>query len=104
MARLVGFPRRDDGAPNPVVIGGVAYRGRDLRPDTLPAFGVTSKARSWSVFAPGQAPTQLSAADIGVLQGFPSDYRWIGSRTAQIAQAANAVPPPMAAGLLSTLI
>lgn len=47
---LVGFPRRSDGLAE-VVIGGTAYRARDLRSASHPAQTVTEKARSWSRFA-----------------------------------------------------
>ena len=43
---LVGFPRKSDGRQE-VLIGGVAYRARDLRPTGVPAQTVTEKARSW---------------------------------------------------------
>lgn len=106
---LVGFPRRDDGAPGSILIAGEAYRGRDLRDTRLPSFAVTSKARSWQHFVADDlamsatAGGQLTAGEAGALQGFPIDYPWQGSRTAQIAQAANAVPPPLAAALINYL-
>ena len=101
--RHVGFPRRSDGAAE-IILGGTAYRARDLRDQDQPAFGLTSKARSWSVFAEGEAPTQLSLAQIGALQGFRTDYPWHGRRTPATLQIANTVPPPMASALLATLI
>lgn len=45
---LVGFPRRYDGRGEVVLIDGVEYRGRDLRPASEPAQTVTEKARSWA--------------------------------------------------------
>lgn len=46
---LVGFPRRDDGASS-ITLGGIAYRARDLRAASAPAFAMTGKARSWLRF------------------------------------------------------
>ena len=102
MTDLVGFPRRSDGLDE-VIIDGQAYRARDLRSVDLPSFGVTSKARSWKRYRDGHDLGQLTAGQIGALQGFRLDYPWQGSRTAQIQQSANAVPPPMAAALIDFL-
>ena len=35
-----------------------------------------------------------------MLQGFPRDYPWQGSRNHRAQQVANAVPPPLAAVLI----
>ena len=97
--RLVGFPRRADEG-KVVHLEGQAYRARDLREDADPSFTITSKARSWSIYEYGVRTDQLSLAQAGVLQGFPVDYPWQGSRTSAFEQCANAVPPPMGAALI----
>jgi len=99
MTRLVGFPRRSDGAAE-IILDGTAYRARDLRTEHQPAFVVTSKARSWNVYDTAGGRRQLTVAEIGALSGFPLDYPWHGKRTPAVLLAANAVPPPMAAALL----
>lgn len=40
----------------------------------------------------------------GVLQGFPADYPWRGTRTAQPRQVGDAVPPPLAAAVVGELL
>jgi DNA (cytosine-5)-methyltransferase 1 len=63
-----------------------------------PAQGLTEKARSWTrEDQPGHA---LTAAEAGVLQGFPRDYPWQGSRSSQFLQIADAVSPLMGAAVL----
>ena len=102
MTRLVGFPRRSDGAAE-IILDGVAYRARDLRPEGHLSFVVTSKARSWCVYDTAGGRRQLTVAEIGALQGFRLDYPWQGRRTPAVLQIANAVPPPMGAALIEFL-
>lgn len=46
---------------------------------------------------------RVSAAEAGVLQGFPADYPWRGSRTDQYQQIGNAVPPPLARAVIAAV-
>jgi DNA (cytosine-5)-methyltransferase 1 len=98
VTRLVGFPRLADGQDS-VIIDGTAYRARDFRREDEPSFTVTSKARSWTIFA-GHLRTALTPAQGGCLQAFRADYPWKGSRTAKFEQLGNAVPPPISAVLI----
>lgn len=63
-----------------------------------PALGLTEKARSWTrEDRPGHA---LTPAEAGVLQGFPREYPWQGSRSSQFLQVADTVSPLMGAAVL----
>lgn len=106
---LMGFPRRADRpsnrtGSNVVHIDGVKYRARDLRDTSQPAFTVTEKARSWTLYPDGGVPRQITVDEAARLQGFRSGYPWHGTRSRQFLQVANAVPPPLAAAVLREVI
>jgi DNA (cytosine-5)-methyltransferase 1 len=101
-AGTLGFPRRADRGET-VTLGGVAYRARDLRRTELPAFTVTSKARSWTFWPDDGPPRPLTIAEAGQLQSFRADYPWAGDRSNAFLQAANAHPPRLGSALLAAV-
>jgi DNA (cytosine-5)-methyltransferase 1 len=72
--------------------------GGNLFSTDNPAWCLTEKARTWNRESDG---ARLASSQAGVLNGFPDDFPWTGSRSRQFLQAANVVAPQVAAALLA---
>lgn len=75
-------------------------------PCSRPAPTVTGQAGGgqWLLCAPDGSTRNLTVAEAARLQGFPDGYPWQGTKASQAQQVGNAVPPPLAAAVLTSLI
>nr|BEK68815.1 DNA cytosine methyltransferase [Kitasatospora purpeofusca] len=65
------------------------------------AFGHNAARIEWVLMPDGHERRRLSEAEAAVLQDFPADYPWTGSLTKRFEQIGNAVPPGLAAHVVS---
>lgn len=110
------------------VAAGVTGEGRPRDPETQPAGTLTGKGTAYWVHerpattivgtfrpdvvaAPGyctstsrqDAPGRVTVEEAAVLQSFPRDYPWCGSKSKQYLQVGNAVPPLLAMHVLGAV-
>jgi DNA (cytosine-5)-methyltransferase 1 len=90
-------------SPSPTIMAQGLAKGRDVWTTQRPATTVAGDAR---IAEAGHHDRQMNNAirvtvrEVAILQSFPEDYPWQGSRTAQYRQIGDAVPPLMAAAVI----
>lgn len=99
-ARTALYRERDEGRwvyerPATTIVG-------SSRPDIVAGPGWRKAGDGPRQNAPGSVRVTVEQA--AVLQTFPPDYPWQGSRTKQFQQIGNAVPPLLAAAILAPLL
>ena len=89
------------------VSAGVTGEGRPKDPEAQPADTITGKGTAYWLRGSNQANApgsiRVTVQEAGVLQSFPADYPWQGSKTKQYEAVGNAVPPLLAAHVLAAL-
>ncbi|MFE3266166.1 DNA cytosine methyltransferase [Streptomyces sp. NPDC059215] len=68
-----------------------------------PSFTITGTANRCKWIGDGVEERNLTLAEAAILQSFPSDYPFHGTRTSQFQQIGNAVPPLLATAALRSI-
>jgi DNA (cytosine-5)-methyltransferase 1 len=110
--RGANLEERNVGLPVPTLTAQGLAKGRDVWVHERPATTVNGDAR---ISAPGhhdehesgsqqKNAVRVTVEEAAILQSFPPDMLWQGSKTAKFRQIGNAVPPLLARAILIALL
>jgi len=84
------------------ILNSVTSRGVWERLEIWPN-GVAQDREKARMFVPANGHFRLSVPDVGLMQGFPESWRFEGAAYMSLGQIGNAVPPPLAYAVASSV-